>query len=72
LNDLGDDGQSNSSIKAVPTSQESGTVEGGHSYTVSNFDYGGKRVIQYFRVNKMSPKASSLMWAFFESHDRQL
>lgn len=89
LNDLGDDGQSNSSIKAVPTSQESGTVEGGHSYTVSNFDYGGKRVIQYFRVNKMGhawsggkadllfsdgkgPKASRLMWAFFESHDRQL
>ena len=89
LNDLADDGQNNGSIKPVPTGEESGKVDGGHSYRVSNFDYGGKRLIQYFRVDKMGhawsggkddllfsdgkgPKASSLIWAFFESHNRSL
>jgi len=86
LNDLADDGKSNSSVKQAPR-VESGQVEGGHRYTVAKYEHRGRPLIEYYQIEKMGhawsggkddllfsdgkgPDASLLMWNFFKQFSR--
>ncbi|WP_282270330.1 PHB depolymerase family esterase [Stenotrophomonas sp. PS02298] len=52
-NDLADDGVDNDSVKYVPTSTVAGQVPGGRAYTVKNYTYGGKTLVQDYLVHGM-------------------
>jgi poly(hydroxyalkanoate) depolymerase family esterase len=52
LNDLADDGKSNGSVKQAPRT-ESGQVDRGHGYTVASYEYRGRPLIEYYKVEKM-------------------
>jgi len=52
LNDLADDGESNGSVKQAPRT-ESGQVDRGHGYTVASYEYRGRPLIEYYRIEKM-------------------
>ncbi len=49
-NDYSDDGASNNSVKDVATSTSTGSA-GGRSYTLRNYNYGGKNIINYYSIN---------------------
>lgn len=86
LNDLADDGESNSSVKQAPR-VESGQVDGGYRYSVARYDHRGRSLIEYYQIEKMGhawsggkddllfsdakgPDASLLMWNFFKRFSR--
>ncbi|MNM98480.1 Esterase PHB depolymerase [compost metagenome] len=52
-NDLADDGFDNDSVKYVPTSTVNAQVPGGRSYTIDNYTYGGKTLVQHYVVHGM-------------------
>ena len=52
-NDLADDGLDNDSVKYVPTSTIAGQVPGGRAYTIKNYTYGGKTLVQDYLVHGM-------------------
>ncbi|WP_269791318.1 PHB depolymerase family esterase [Stenotrophomonas sp. Iso1] len=52
-NDLADDGFDNDSVKYVPTSTLNAQVPGGRAYTIDNYTYGGKTLVQHYVVHGM-------------------
>lgn len=52
-NDYGDDGIDNDSVRNVATSSSSGSVAGGFSYNVYNYNYAGKNLLKKYIVNGM-------------------
>lgn len=52
-NDYADDDTDNDSVVAQPTNTENAQVEGGHSYTVENYEYNGELLLQRYIVDGM-------------------
>lgn len=52
-NDLGDDGSDNDSVRDAPTSTSAGIAAGGLRYSVRDYVYGGKHLLQHFLVEGM-------------------
>jgi poly(hydroxyalkanoate) depolymerase family esterase len=50
-NDYADDGTDNESVAAQPTNSETRQVEGGHSYTVEDYEFGGQLLLQRYLVD---------------------
>ena len=51
MDDYADDGADNDSVLAQPTSTETRQVEGGHTYTVENFEFGGELLLQRYLID---------------------
>jgi poly(hydroxyalkanoate) depolymerase family esterase len=86
LNDLADDGKSNSSVRPLP-SKQAGRVQDGYGYTRLSYGSGARPMIELYKVEKMGhawsggkdellfsdakgPDASLLMWNFFKQFSR--
>jgi len=54
MNDYGDDGRDDDSIRSIPTSTTSGSVPNGRSYTVEHYNYGGRLLYQKVIVKGMA------------------
>lgn len=53
-NDFADDGTDNDSVNTTPTSTEERQFEGGHTYTVEEYRYGGDLLMQRYIVDGLS------------------
>lgn len=75
LNDLADDGKSNGSAKEAANTK-SGTVDGGHRYTVTSYRYRGRPLVEYYEVAEMghawSGGKDSLMFSDGKGPDASL
>lgn len=53
MNDYADDGKDNGTVKSIPTAVTPGQVPNGRSYTVKEYRYGEKLLLQEYRVHGM-------------------
>lgn len=51
--DYADDGSNNDSITATASSTQNGQVSGGYAYTVYNYNYNGKVLLQKYKITSM-------------------
>jgi poly(hydroxyalkanoate) depolymerase family esterase len=54
MNDLADDGTDNDSVVAKPTSSQTHQVPDGYTYTVNDYEYGGKLLMQQYVIDGMN------------------